>query len=76
MLFRKKKSIFIDVTEQKFQTIVELVKDLPKADYKRLVDAMDMAYRSYQIIKNVKTPDERENADIEESEKVLTKESE
>ena len=72
----KKKPAYVDPVEQTFSIMIKLVKDLPKADYNRLKKAMDLGWQSYQTVRNVKTEDERENADIDESDRILTKESE
>ena len=72
-IFRLRKQ-FIDPVEQRFDSMMELIKDLPRADYNRLKDAMDLGYSAYQKVKNVKTLDEKEVADILSAEKVLTKE--
>lgn len=74
--FKKRKHIYIDPVEQTFNIMIKLIKDLPKADYNRLKKAMDAGYQSYQIVRNVKTDDERDNADIEESDRILSRESE
>ena len=71
MIFRKNKPSQV---EQKFNYMMNLIKDLSRADYNRLKKAMDAGYQSYQIVRNVKTDDERENADIDESEKYLEQE--
>lgn len=60
--FKKKRAL--DAVESKFNTMMGLIKDLPKADYKRLKEAMDLGYQSYQKVRGVKTDDEKENADI------------
>lgn len=54
------------VVEDKFNTMMGLIKDLPKADYKRLKDAMDLGYDAYQKVRNVKTTDEKEVADVDD----------
>ena len=72
-LFRKRIE-YQDTTEQRFQAIIGLIKDLPKSDYKRLVEAMNLAYSAYQTVRNVKTVDEREVEDIEKLDKSLEKE--
>ncbi len=72
----KKKSVYVDSVEKKFSSMMGLVKDLPKKDYERLKTAMDLGWQSYQTIRNVKTNDEKENADIYEAERVLAKGSE
>lgn len=71
-LFRKrKKHQEEDPSEQRFDAMMELIKDLPKADYNRLKKAMDLGWQSYQTVRNVKTDDEKENEDIEKAEKLL-----
>ena len=79
MCFRIKKKISEDQTEQRFDDIMDLIKDLPRADYNRLCDAMDLAYNAYQKVRNVKTIDEKAVKEIADTEKELnlieTKES-
>lgn len=72
----RKKPVYVDQVEQTFNIMIKLIKDLPKADYNRLKKAMDLGWQSYQTVRNVKTDDERENADIDESDRILAKESE
>lgn len=76
MLFCKKQAE--DSVEERFNTVVELIKDLPRPEYRRLKEAMDLAYDSYQKIRNVKTEEEKaiekeakQGADIEVIEKVM-----
>lgn len=80
MKFLKKSRVIKDPVESKFDAMMSLVKDLPKADYQRLKEAMDLGYASYQKVKNVKTQEEKaiekelkENSDIDLMEKTLTK---
>lgn len=58
----KRKEVYaaIDPAEERFDTMLKLIKELPRADYNRLKDAMDLGYNAYQKIKNVKTAEERE----------------
>lgn len=72
-IFRRKND-FEDPAEMRFDAMMVLIKDLPKADYNRLKKAMDLGWQSYQTVRNVKTEDEKENGDIIEAEKVLSKE--
>jgi hypothetical protein len=74
-MFRKKHQ-YVDPVEQTFNIMIKLIKDLPRADYNRLKKAMDLGWQSYQTVRNVKTDDERENSDIDDSDRILTKESE
>lgn len=54
--------------------MMKLIKDLPRADYNRLKDAMDLGYNAYQKVRNVKTADEKEIEDITNAERILSKE--
>lgn len=62
-------------SEQKLNTIIDLIKDLPRADYNRLKKGMDLIYNGYQEIRNAKTMDEQEYGDIDNIEAKLEKES-
>ncbi len=71
MCIKRHKRSSEDPVEQKFDTMMNLIKDLPRADYNRLKDAMDLAYNAYQKVRNVQTIDEKELADVTETEKEL-----
>ena len=70
-MFKRKKEEIINPAEQRFDVMMQLIKDLPKADYNRLKKAMDLCWQSYQTIRNVKTDDEKEIFDIEDVERKL-----
>lgn len=67
--FKKKKRC--DKVEQRFQQAIELVKDLDKREFNRLIDGIELAWQSYNKIRQVQTVDEKELADIAEVEKEL-----
>ena len=71
MCFRKKRKDTEDIVEQKFDAMMSLIKDLPRADYNRLKKAMDLGYDSYQAVRNVKTVDEKAVQDITDTEKEM-----
>lgn len=71
----KKKAVYNDPVEEKFDSMMRLIKGLSRVDYNRLKKAMDLGYDSYQVVRNVKTVDERETEDIDEIEKKLEKEN-
>ena len=71
MIFRKRKQILESVAEQRFDNMMQLIKDLPRADYTRLKDAMDLGYNAYQKVKNVKTEEEKMVEDIDDIEKSI-----
>lgn len=69
--FLRKNKIAEDRVEARFQTIVELVKDLDKKEFNRLKKGMDLAWQSYQEVRQAKTSVEKELEDIEGVERVL-----
>ena len=71
MLFKKKRQVLEGISEQRFDDMMSLIKDLPKADYARLKEAMDLGYNAYQKVKNVKTKEEKMVEDIEKVEEDL-----
>ena len=73
-IFKKRKQ-FVDPTEEKFDAMMSLIKDLPRSDYNKLKDAMDMGYNAYQKVRNVRTADEKETGDIDEIASKLEKEA-
>lgn len=76
MFKKRKKQRLESVAEQRFDDMMDLIKDLPKRDYEKLKEAMDLGYSAYQKVKNVKSEDEKEFEDINQIDKVMTKERE
>lgn len=74
MIFKRKKPILESVAEQRFDDMMALIKDLPRADYNRLLDAMNLGYNAYQKVKNVRTEEEKMVEDVDEIDKELSKE--
>ena len=70
-VFKKHKESPITSSEAKLSTIIELIKDLPRADYNRLREGMELIYNGYQKIKNAKTNDEKELGDIDTMERLI-----
>ena len=71
MFFKKTKTQPITSSEAKLNTIIDLIKDLPRPDYNRLKEGMELIYNGYQKIKNAKTNDEKELGEIDSMEKIL-----
>jgi hypothetical protein len=65
---RRKKQ---DKVEQRFQQAIGLVKDLDRREFNRLINGIELAWQSYNKIRQVQTVDEKEVADIAEIEKEL-----
>lgn len=62
VIFKKKK--IADKVESRFQQAVELVKDLDKKEFNRMMDGIKLAYEAYNKIRQVQTVDEKENAEM------------
>ena len=75
-LFRKKHNNYEDKLEQRLDTISELTRDLERPEFNRLLDALKSVFDARQKLKGVKTNEEKENSDIYEAERILTKEAE
>lgn len=71
MLFKKAKTQPLTSSEAKLNTIIDLIKDLPRPDYNRLREGMELIYNGYQKIKNAKTNDEKELGDIDATERLI-----
>lgn len=71
MIFKRRKPVLESVAEQRFDDMMALIKDLPRADYNRLLDAMNLGYNAYQKVKNVKTEEEKSLEDIDEIEQAI-----
>lgn len=74
-LFKKKKTE-VDSLEQKLDIISDLTRGLGRSELKSLLDAVETMWSVRQNLKKVKTEDEKEMADIDEAERILTKEAE
>lgn len=70
-LFKRNHNQTLTSSETKLNTIIDLIKDLPRADYNRLKDGMDLIYNGYQKIRNARTVDEKELDEITNIEKSL-----
>ena len=71
LLHKHKPELTLTSSEWKLNTIMELVKDLPRGDYNRLREGMDLIYNGYQKIRNAKTMDEKETGNIDDMTKAL-----
>ena len=74
-IFRKKKNIELDPLEQRLDTISDLTRGLGRKEFNSLMDAVKSVFEARQKLLNVKTEDEKEVEDIDEAEKILSRES-
>lgn len=49
--------------EGRFEAVYSLVKDLPRADFNRLIDGVKLAWEGYDKALRVKTRDEKDGID-------------
>ncbi len=70
MAFFKKRKID-NMMESRFQQVVNLVKDLDKKEFNRMMEGIGLAWEAYDKIRKVQTVDEKEMADIAKVEKEL-----
>ncbi len=62
-LFRKKEDknwSFVDPTEERFQKLVNLVWDLDKKEFNKLMEALKFVWQGYDKIRTVQTNEEKE----------------
>ena len=70
-IFKRK---ITDKVEERFQTALNLVKDLDRREFKRFVDGLTLAWQGYDRIKQVQTIDEQEAEEVNAAEKELENE--
>lgn len=72
-MFKKVRKIkYTDRVEERFQTIVGLIRDLDKKEFNRLMEGMQLAWEAYSKVKQARPVSEREVEDIESAEKLLS----
>ena len=74
MRFLKKKSKkkeSLNALENKLDMIIELTRDLGQSEFNNLIEAVKSVYEARKRLAKVKTNEEKENADIDETEKTL-----
>lgn len=69
MLFKKKKveKETHDKVEERFQQVVDLVSDLDRKEFKRLMEGIELTWQGYAKMRDVKTIDEKEIQEINDS---------
>lgn len=69
---KKNHSQYTDRVEERFQTIITLVRDLDKREFNRLQEGMQLAWEAYSKVRQAKSNEEREVGDIDIAEKLLS----
>lgn len=72
-IFKRHHSTEVDNLERMLDTISDLTRGLGRAEFNNLIEAIKSVYEARQKLRKVKTDEEKENADITEAEKELSK---
>ena len=56
---RKSTPEFVDSIEERFQKVVDLVWDLDRVNFKRLIEGIDLVYKGYDKVRTVQTTEEK-----------------
>lgn len=68
---KKQKIQSAEALENKLDMISELTRDLGQSEFNNLIEAVKAVYEARKRLAKVKTNEEKENADIAETEKEL-----
>lgn len=72
-IFKRHRTTEVDNLERMLDTISDLTRGLGRAEFNNLIEAIKSVYEARQKLRKVKTDEEKENADITEAEKELSK---
>lgn len=72
---RKKNKQPIDRVEAKFQTVVDLIRDLDRKELNRLIEGVKLVWEGYDKVGQARTKEEKEFDDIEVAERSLEREN-
>ncbi len=64
--FRQKKEETLTKTEQDFQKIVDIVKNLDRNEFKKFMEATQSVWEGYDRLLRVKTRDEKEAKPVDD----------
>ena len=64
----KRKEEFVPDAEWRFQTVLDVVKDFDKANFKKFMGAIELAWSGYDKALRAPTKSEKETGDIDEAE--------
>lgn len=72
---KKKNNQEVDKVEARFQTVVDLVRDLDEEEINRLIKGVKLCWQGYREVEQARPAEEKENDEIEDAERILEKES-
>lgn len=71
---KNRKEIELNRVENRFQTVVDLVRDLDEEELSRLLKGVKLCWQGYREVEQAKSAEEKEFGDIDMMEEVLEKE--
>lgn len=71
---KNRKEIELNRVENRFQTVVDLVRDLDEEELSRLLKGVKLCWQGYREVEQAKSAEEKEFGDIDMVEEVLEKE--
>lgn len=72
---KKKNNPDVDKVEARFQTVVDLVRDLSEDELSRLIKGVKLCWQGYREVEQARPAEEKEDDVIDNAEKILEKES-
>ena len=70
----RKKNETEDKVESRFQTVVDLIRDLDEDELSRLIKGVKLCWQGYREVEQARPAEEKENDVIDNAERILEKE--
>lgn len=70
-----KQELTINRVENRFQTVVDLVRDLDEEELSRLLKGVKLCWQGYREVEQARSAEEKEYTDIDNAEMFLEEES-
>lgn len=71
---RNKRELNVNRVENRFQTVVELVRDLDEEELSRLLKGVKLCWQGYREVEQAKSAEEKECGEIDSTEMLLEEE--
>lgn len=72
---RNRQELNVNRVENRFQTVVELVRDLDEEELSRLLKGVKLCWQGYREVEQAKPAEEKEYSEIDSTEIILEEES-
>ena len=72
---KNRQELTVNRVENRFQTVVELVRDLDEEELSRLLKGVKLCWQGYREVEQAKSAEEKEYSDIDSTEMFLEEES-